>query len=157
MDTYKKIKVESRKMGESNDCAVVAMSIACDVPYEYAHEAIALQGRKVRRGTDRFQWKEAVRSVGGSIKGITYFHRTNIKSKNNLPEYSSSMREDGSYQVHVYVPYTVTMNHILKFVHPHKRYMVSIRDHVLAIVNGKVEDWTANSKRRVWDITEVEG
>jgi len=40
-------------------------------------------------------------------------------------------------------------------VSPSKRYICFVRGHVLAVVNGKIEDWTEGRKYRVQTVIEV--
>lgn len=65
---FKKADIYSRSKGETNDCAVKAVSIACDVPYHVAHKALALQGRQNRRGSMKSWIDRAIQSLGFKTK-----------------------------------------------------------------------------------------
>lgn len=49
-----------------------------------------------------------------------------------------------------------TVSTLHKYLEPNKRYLVRVRGHVLAYVNGSVEDWTEGRRHRVlmvWEVT----
>src|SRR5690606_3740364 len=48
---YEALKEFSSAKGENNDCAVIALSVACEVSYQEAHKALADFGRKEGRPT----------------------------------------------------------------------------------------------------------
>ena len=49
---------------ERNDCAVVAVSVACNQPYIKVHALIAAEGRRRRDGTYHHQWITVVNDMG---------------------------------------------------------------------------------------------
>ena len=61
---YMKTKKCSSKYGETNDCAVKAVAIACDVAYSVAHKTLKLTGRRNRQGTYIWQTEKAIEMLG---------------------------------------------------------------------------------------------
>ena len=49
-ESYSFLAAESAKLGEQNDCTVIALALACDAPYAEAHAVLAELGRKPGRG-----------------------------------------------------------------------------------------------------------
>jgi hypothetical protein len=48
-----------------------------------------------------------------------------------------------------------TVASLAQYCDPKKRYMCQVRGHVLAVVNGKVEDWSEGRRfgiKQVWEI-----
>lgn len=58
--------------GERNDCGVVALAIACGVPYEKALFALAASGRKKQQGTTGEQLQAAARLLGYRLRETFY-------------------------------------------------------------------------------------
>ena len=78
---YIKSKEISQRMCETNDCAVKAIAIACDVPYRVAHKALELQGRK-KRGGSALSWiHNAIKGLGFEINAVD----TTAKTITSLP------------------------------------------------------------------------
>jgi len=82
MTTYERIGKASDKMGETNDCAVVAVAAVCNVPYEYAHSLFKKHGRRNRGSTkatmisavlkDMQVWPELIRPKAKTVKSLKY-------------------------------------------------------------------------------------
>lgn len=69
MYTNKYVEAHGRgiALGERNDCAVIALSIACGVPYDKAYAALKKHGRKDRGLSYDDQIKGALRDLGWAI------------------------------------------------------------------------------------------
>ena len=61
---FVKAQTISLALNEYNDCAVKAISIACDVPYKVAHQALSKAGRRNRCGAHGSELKAAIKSLG---------------------------------------------------------------------------------------------
>lgn len=55
---------ERQLMGEKGDCAVRAVSVACNTPYRVVHEMMAKLGRKHGAGTPRSITDKVIRQLG---------------------------------------------------------------------------------------------
>ena len=96
--TYKTCQQASKSRREDNDCAVIAVSIVSNHPYDYVHEIFRQHGRKNRRGTPRHMTRSVVRELGMFMEGPIEFEGKTIKSL-RLPK-------DGRFLI-------VTRGHIL--------------------------------------------
>ena len=119
---------KSAELGEHNDCSVRAVTLACSVPYETARAALRVAGRQPRQGALDHHIKKAVRALG---------HTTG--------KYIRPKQANGSK----YTPKTITK------AYPQGRYLVYTRDHVFALVNGKVLDWTEGRRHHIIAVQEV--
>ena len=121
METYETVLKASEAMGEKSDCAVKAIAIVTNHPYEYVHALFKKHGRKYQDGT----WPHTTDAVIEEI-GV-------ILTLADIPGKSLKTR---------------------KF--PKKgRYLVTTHKHVIAVVNGKIEDWTAGRQHRPIQILEI--
>jgi len=124
MKRYQKAKntVHRKKQDEKNDCSVIATSIVCRTTYKEAHAACAAHGRKSKQGMYTSSILKAIRSLGFSVEPVK-----RLKQKN------------GSR----FTPKTIGDK--LKRGY----YICSCNDHVFAVVNGDVEDWTEGRKHYI--------
>ena len=141
-DMYCRITQERAQSGitDRNDCAVVAVAAACDVPYSVAHAALAAQGRKQFRGTRTGMTHAAVRALGFDVREVS--------AEAMIKQYPGSHKNLRN----------VTTHHPERF---HavwadgRRYLFTVAGHVLAVVNGQNCDWTKGRAKRVLWICEV--
>ena len=127
--TYAKIRSESDAFGERNDCTVVALTIACDVPYADAHATMKRCGRRNRCGAYPKQYKKAADKLGFTFVDIT----DRFTSAKTLRTLEPKLRKRL----------------------PNQRAIVQVRGHVAAWDGEKIQDWSANSKRRICQIWAV--
>lgn len=126
--TFASTKTDSLALNEKNDCAVKAIAITHNVEYTVVHKLLHAEGRVNRTGTYNHQQKAVSKKLGATF----------IET---IPR-----KAGGRY---------ISVATIGKYF-PIGRHMVFVRGHVLALVNGKVEDWTQGRKHRVlnvWTIT----
>jgi hypothetical protein len=128
MNKFTTVAAASNKMGESNDCSVKAVSIACRVPYNKAHDALKAEGRQTRRGARPTQILRSVEALGCVHEGII-----------------NPRQPNGS---------RYTMSTIGKLC---KRgyWMALVNGHIAAVVNGQVEDWTEGRRHQVLAVWKV--
>ena len=124
MKRYQKaMNTRHRKaMNEANDCAVIAISIACRMTYKAAHELCATTGRKPQQGTYTHATFDKIRENGFNIEQI-----------------KGLVQKNGSK----YTPKTIGDK--LKRGY----YLCFCNGHVFAVVNGDVEDWTNERKHHI--------
>ena len=134
---------------EANDCSVVAVAIACNVPYSHAHEAVKECGRENRHSCNHKKWSKAIELLGGNIKEKVFCVRgyRDVKRLHNSLE-GWLVQENKK---------TATVGNIEKTLDPNKRYILKVKGHALAMVNGRVEDFTRGSRRPVILYYEIEG
>lgn len=128
MKTYKDLREKSVSLGEAKDCAVIALSVACDVPYEDAHAALELAGRQPRGSSKLSMFPVALDLLGYEWVPV----KNQFKSK--------TVR---------------TLEREIKTLGITQPLLVRVRNHVLTIKDGKVHDWSEGRCHRVLDITTV--
>jgi len=124
---------KQRMAGETNDCSVIAASIAGRVPYNVAHAALKAQGRKARGGAYLGWTKNALKGMGCRVERV-----------------EAGKQPNGSR-------WTATS---IGRKFPKGYYLVSYRGHIAAMVNGVVEDWTEGRRHvveSVWQVTVPRG
>jgi hypothetical protein len=121
---YQKTKQGSALQNETNDCAVKALSIACDVPYHVAHRVLESLGRVKRKGTYRHQTLTAVKLLGFKAESILVSACT-VSTLERAPEVQKGY------------------------------FMATVKRHILAVKNAKVEDWSQGRKHRLQDVFKI--
>ena len=158
---FRAMNAKSGERNENNDCSVIALAIVANVDYDYAHEALKLCGRRDRQGTFPNMFERALELIGGHYVAREVFmpkrdaeailrHKDEVEPQELYPNKPYKT-------INHWVGYTMTVNRLEDYVDPRKRYVASTRGHVLAIVDGKVQDWTGGRRHRVLNLTEVGG
>lgn len=117
-----------KALNETNDCAVIAVSIVCQKPYDDVHKVFMQVGRKCRRGVSRDMIFRAIKIVTGAE-----------------PEYKFAYHEFGK---------RVTVSKVGNFLN-RGRYVAITRNHCLAVVDGNVQDWTDGRRHQVQTFMKV--
>ena len=128
-------------INERGDCAVRAVAALTDTSYEVVHAIMARRGRKHGEGTgwaiiwatiEELGFTIAVRNPTSFIQRYPGSHAAALKSvTTHHPDRFPDVWKDG------------------------KRYMISTRAHVLAVVNGVNHDWTRGKAKRAIKIYEI--
>lgn len=126
MDYVKADKV-SLAMNESNDCSVKALAILTDTAYKVAHAVLADLGRKPRKGAVLYDMFSAVRMLGWKREEVT----DSVTAK--------TVKKIASDPV---------------FSHGH--FLIYTSGHVVAVKNGKVEDWSEDRALRIKQVWKIE-
>ena len=121
METFKTVSAASKRFNEQKDCAVKAVAIVTNCPYEYVHGLYLKHGRRRRQGSYPSTTTAVLKEIGVFVERITLPGKT-VKSL-ILPS--------------------------------KKRLLISTSRHLLAAVNGKIEDWTENRRHRPTIISEI--
>lgn len=119
-----------RITGEANDCTVRALANAAGLPYNIAHRVLAKAGRKPKRGAPLEAMTAAYKRMGfvtQSIHGTTKCARYLAKK----------------IETSVEVQRGISLAYMLPRIND-GRYIVLVRGHVFAVVNGKVLDYGDN-------------
>lgn len=150
-ELYRAAREQTAKHNETNDCAVVAVSIATGVPYEKVLNLSYKLGRQRRCGTRRSTSEKMLQSLGfriaKHIKGVELDHLTEAM----LAEY----RELGSYARRK----SLTLGQVKDFPSVWEKLgtcLLFTSGHVACLKDGAVHDWAANGKRRIERIWQVE-
>lgn len=118
---FKTISKESKRHGETNDCAVKAVTLVSNHPYSYVHKLFKKHGRRDRQGTYPSTTRRVIRELGMFADDV----QTDAKTIKTL-----RLPAKG-------------------------RYLVNVRGHILAVINGKVQDWTDGRQHRILSIRKL--
>ena len=124
MTTYKETSDISRSMNERRDCTVKALAITTGIKYERAHKVMKLMGRKDGRGLKSPDLNTQIRKMQMAVKLCD--------------------RIVGTAQF----PERLTMNTVGER-YPTGVWLVFTCNHVAALVNGHIEDWSEGRRNRV--------
>jgi hypothetical protein len=132
MSLPKQLAAKSKSFKEENDCAVKAVAIVCNATYEEAHATLKRLGRRDGRGTPMDVIMAAVKALGCHV---TYNGKHDHRGVNCGRRTINSLRlpEGGK-----------------------GRWLVLTRNHILAVVDGKVMDWTEGRRhqaRLAWEVS----
>jgi hypothetical protein len=130
-----------RDKNESNDCTVIAMSIALQMPYDEAHAMLERAGRK--RG-DGFAMRRFLRYT--SVDGFKF---TNVDCSKPNPDHSWMQAYSRTKSV-VYPTLAQVQRDF-----PKGRFILTTCNHAIAMVDGKVLDFSG-AKCRIRSLTYVE-
>lgn len=114
-------------LNEHNDCTVIALTLTTGKPYIWCHTAMKEAGRKVRGRAVMERGIDVVKNRGINIRYL------GCPKRNGRPISVKTIGEP----------------------HPKGRYIVRVRGHVLALVDGEVLDWTKDRRHIVQDMWEV--
>lgn len=140
--TYTNLRKSGNSVDETNDCSVIAVAAVCNKSYMAAHKALSDQGRKHRKGATLRQILDTVDNFG--------FFAQRVDSRYFLDQCGTGSR--GRVRKNVTTKHPKRFPKVWKDGHT---YLMSVRGHVLAIVNGEVVDWTATKSFRAQGIWRI--
>ncbi len=118
--------------GESNDCSVRAIAIACNVPYDVAHAAMAAEGRKEGKGAYRLSICNAADKLG-----FDYAQKMTSSFHEQMKGQDAKCRNLTPFQIRKYA-------HLFQ-----GSYLIFTDGHVFASVDGVVHDFNNGRKTHV--------
>lgn len=139
-------KVGKKYYKDTGFCAVIAIATACKISFGKARAMCKKLGRPDRKGTPLPIIGEVIRRRGYRAKPLTTF---DLNTKGGWTWYTD--RSDWEYVGH----HLKTMPNKL----PKGTYMILVRNHILTMVDGKINDWSEGRSlrvQRVWEITKQE-
>lgn len=162
MIDYTSVHSVSRKFGEANDCAVVAVSIATETPYEIVHEMFHEAGRKNGQGTYRYQTGNVIEKLGFEITEyrMPVNPYSNYEQPGTLAYGKKLFNQIVAEYPKYYRPNSLTVKQITTFPEAWKRNistgLVFVNRHVLTYKDGKVHDWSEGRKKRIHTIWAIQ-
>lgn len=122
-------------------CAPQAIARVLGLPYDDVHQAcVNFKLWKPRFGMTTSQIIAAVRKLGWDIRSHTNLTFVRRKDKTTGTEFYGS----------------ATLNQVLKRLDPGKKYLITLRNHVIAYADGQVhDDSNYGKKHRVHDVLEI--
>jgi len=131
---------ESKKLGETNDCVVIALSISCNIPYSIAHEYCKQKGRKSRKGFNCFD------PLSGDDSSLFWEYRI-----------SNITVGDKNFTIYYHVKPHMTIKTFSKRFSK-GRYVVVRRRHALSVIDGNVINERSSLNQHVnyfFEIVEI--
>jgi hypothetical protein len=129
-EKYKELEKAAKAMNETKDCAVKAMAVIGDLPYDEAHCLLEMHGRLPRHGTWNHITRQALKFMDLKTEVETELWRDIMGGK--------TIR---------------TLGRVMKGVKG--KFIVWTSQHVLAIEDGEVHDWTNGRLHRIERIERV--
>lgn len=129
--SFNPLRVTIDKYNERNCCTVVALACAMDWSFGKSLRHMAKHGRKPRRGMYASQW---------------------------LPAMQDAANKSGKTVQHIASVQGLTIGRFAK-ENPKGVFYIQVRGHALAVVNGKMQDWTAETagRRKILNCYKIEG
>ena len=124
MTTYNQCKEIAKSMDESKDCTVKALAITTGISYPEAHKVMRMMGRKPNRGLK-----------GRPPRAI-------------IATMQLACRLAGRIVGTPQFPERLTMNTVGER-YSEGTWLVFTRGHVVALVNGSVQDWSEGRRKQV--------
>lgn len=141
---FRSLKHEGALTGDTNDCAVIAVAVACGVPYKEAQAALTLLGRRMRGGTQRNHTRRAIEQFGFRI--VEWTSAQKIRMIHSYPSPHNRLHGITSHHPRRFPAQWATV---------HNNMLLFSRRHVLALKNGAVQDWSINNALRIGEVWEV--
>jgi len=116
---------DSLGLNEDKDCAVRAVAIVSGETYRSVHAAFARAGRRPRKATSFFITCSALVRLGLKIENV----RAQFKAK-TIVTLGRELPKKGSF-------------------------LIRVKQHILAAVDGEILDWTDGRRHRITEIWEV--
>jgi hypothetical protein len=137
IDLHPSDQAERASFFENNDCTVVALAAAVNIPYAEAREILAKAGRKPRQGFKSVTWLNN-QCFNARMKG----------SKFRIGKYAITR---------IAMPYhSVTVARFLRDF-PKGRFLCRQRGHLFTIIDGRVLNLLSGARTRItnlWHVTE---
>lgn len=158
-ELYSKTREVSRKFGETNDCAVVAISIFLDVSYEEAWLALKNAGRKACSGTYKYQQVQAINDLLAAKKINKKLVKHDVEERFWKKEKSDFEMSIRSKYPPRYNTKNLTIKQIEKFADAWSHIdnaLIFISGHVAAFRDGIIHDWSAGRRNHIEQIWVLE-
>jgi len=129
-EKFQELAKAANDMGETRDCAVKALAIVGDLSYEDAHCLLELYGRKSRDGTYDYITHKALKFLDLATEDQTKLWRDCMGGR--------------------------TVRTLARVMRGRKgKWLVWTSQHILAVEDGEVHDWTNGRLHRVKRILKV--
>ncbi len=125
--SFEEARAAGDAMGEKHDCAVIALSVVSGVHYNNIHKMLKELKRRNRCGTPTPMIRAAIVRLQLKAHDITNFYE------------GSSVRT------------------IVPQLPQQGKFLVNVRKHILAVIDGTAEDWSKYKKlyvQSIWQITD---
>lgn len=119
---------------EKNDCTVVALSIALNIPYKECHKYLKLKGRKDRQGC----WFDSILGIKFQLENqlITVFGKTLQVMRFPYYDWERPVIGETKWGYEKLAPRKTVKKFLLE--NPNGTYIVKIRGHVFTVKDGVI-------------------
>lgn len=160
-EIFNRVKKESAALGENNDCAVKAVTIATGFSYEKIHAMMKAHGRKDRKGTLNYITRAVLNELGYNVNVINMPMNVHsaITTGCDMRESVRFAKERMRKYPKNYVVKNFTVKQLNKFKAAWsdlKNVLILIDGHIFSYKDGQVHDWTQNQKRRILQVWILE-
>lgn len=125
MKDFQAISKASKAHNEKNDCAVKAVTVISNMPYNYVHKRFCEHGRRSRHGTPKSITNSVLASLQMWREDVTkQFPARTVRSLEGM------LPEEG-------------------------RFLIHTAGHILGAKNGEIIDWTKGRLHRIIKIERV--
>lgn len=137
---------DTKKLNETNDCAVKAVALATGKPYAEVHAVMKALGRADRKGTPNMITEATLKHFGFRFRKWGF-----IKHQQLIKSYPG---------VHAGL-HSITTHHPRRFPEAwaseaNKVLLLASSRHILCYRDGEIKDWSINRSLRIRDIYEIE-
>ena len=147
MNTYREIQKKAYKKHDNNFCSVIATALTMDLNYDLVHAKFAQNGRINGQGVPWYQIKKNVEQLAKKHG----FKLTSYKAKFINGVDWVWVDEDNNFLCKS----NLTVNNARDSL-GRGTYILGIRKHALAYVNGSVKDWSKDKKCKIDAILKIE-
>ena len=128
-----------RLAGEGSDCAVIALSEVTGFSYITCHEALSNAGRKPGCGTPYYCTRAALEALGWHVVRVWKWEHLALQLDlgRRKPKTADALADPEAW----------------KELPP--RMLLKMPEHIGALVNGQVRDWTADREAPIYEAWEV--
>ena len=129
-EKYQQLLAASNVMQENQDCAVMALAVVGDLSYTDAHCLLEMFGRSHRQSCYHHQTLQALAFLDLEIEDQTALWRDTMGGR--------------------------TVRTLARVMKGHKgKWLVRTSQHVLAVEDGKIHDWTNGRLHRIQTVVKV--
>lgn len=124
--------------GDDNMCTLIANSMAFDLDYGWVYDFMSKEGREHGRGLQAWRSKEIIEKIAKKLGYDTKWY-----DGYDLHEMRSN--DGGKYMT------TANFNNYFS----NGNYILKIKGHAVACVDGKIADYTKGRKFRIRDVCKI--
>lgn len=140
-------------MDEVNDCAIRSTCVVTGLPYAEVHDLYKRNGRVDRRGVMNVVVERVLMQLAnrGVIKILPPPALPEIKFRYHEPSPFGWRYVNGRMTRHG----GMTVSQLCK-LHPKGRFLISVKGHVLSVIDGVVHDYKPGGKRQIQKLWKIE-
>lgn len=147
-DLYKSLRADSNSVGEQNDCAVIAVAVAAEVPYIEALDTLKAFGRRSRKGTPMSVTQRALSHLGFALhwcKGWEPRGERTYQYRKPVP--GSPLHKAKTF---------CSAERVLRRHYHGQVFLLRSSRHIACFDGQTLQDWSQGRRHRILEIIKVE-